>query len=362
MIHQETGGLVAAPTTSLPEEPAGALNWDYRYCWLRDATFTLGAFVNAGYTDEATQWRDWLLRAIAGSAAKMRIMYRLDGSRHLSEWEVDNLPGYRGARPVRIGNAASTQHQIDVYGEVLDCLDLARRAGIEITRHHEEIERRIVDQLARVWNTRGSGIWEARTEPLNYTYSKAMAWAGLDRALRDGGALYDDSAERRHHLGALRQQVHDEVCREGWNAGLNTFTQAYGSQVMDASLLLLPLVGFLPADDPRMAATIARIADELSEGGLIRRHKRKFDGANEGAFLPCSCWMADCLRLQGRHDEAVAQFERLLAVGNDVGLFSEEYDVPGRCLTGNFPQALTHIAIVNTALGLSGPTLNRGGS
>ena len=362
MIHQETGGLVAAPTTSLPEEPAGALNWDYRYCWLRDATFTLGAFVNAGYTEEATQWRDWLLRAIAGSAAKMRIMYRVDGSRHLSEWEVDNLPGYRGARPVRIGNAASTQHQIDVYGEVLDCLDLARRAGIEITPHHEEIERRIVDQLARVWNTRGSGIWEARTEPLNYTYSKAMAWAGLDRALRDGGALHDDSAERRHHLGALRQQVHDEVCREGWNAGLNTFTQAYGSQVMDASLLLLPLVGFLPADDPRMAATIARIADELSEGGLIRRHKRKFDGANEGAFLPCSCWMADCLRLQGRHDEAVAQFERLLAVGNDVGLFSEEFDVPGRCLTGNFPQALTHLAIVNTALGLSGPTLNRGGS
>ena len=361
MVHQETGGLVAAPTTSLPEEPAGALNWDYRYCWLRDATFTLGAFVNAGFIEEATHWRDWLLRAIAGSADRMRIMYRLDGSRHLSEWEVGSLPGYRGARPVRIGNAASNQHQIDVYGEVLDCLDLARRAGIAITPHHEEVERRIVDRLSEVWNTRGSGIWEARSEPLNYTYSKAMAWAGFDRALRDDAAFQDDDADRRRRLEALRQQVHAEVCREGWNAGLNAFTQAYGNQVMDASLLLMPLVGFLPADDPRMAATIARIADELSEGGLIRRQKRKVDGPNEGVFLACSCWMADCLRLQGRHEEAAAQFERLLAVGNDVGLFSEEYDVPGRCLTGNFPQALTHLAIVNTALGLSGDTLNRGG-
>ena len=296
-----------------------------------------------------------------GSAAQMRIMYRVDGSRHLSEWDVDSLPGYRGARPVRIGNAASTQHQIDVYGEVLDCLDLARRAGIDITPHQEAIERRIVDRLAEVWQTRGSGIWEARTEPLNYTYSKVMAWAGFDRALRNLGP-FPDGGERRRRLEDLRRDAHDEVCREGWNPGLDAFTQAYGNQVMDASLLLLPLVGFLPADDPRMAATIARIADELSEGGLIRRHKRKIDGPNEGAFLPCSCWMADCLRLQGRREEAVAQFERLLAVGNDVGLFSEEYDVPGRGLAGNFPQALTHLAIVNTALGLSGPTLNRGGS
>ena len=359
MVHHQTGGLVAAPTTSLPELPGGDMNWDYRYCWLRDASFTLGAFLNAGFTEEATAWRDWLLRAVGGAPDKMQIMYRLDGSRHLDEYRIKQLPGYRDARPVLIGNAAAKQHQIDVYGEVLDCLDLARRAGIPITPHHVAVERRIVDHLETVWDTPGSGVWEFRGHPRQYTYSKAMAWAGFDRAVRDGEASGAEP-QRLDHLRALRDKVHAAACREGWNEGLNTFTQAYGNEAIDASLLLMPLVGFLPADEPRMAATVAKVGAVLSEGGLIRRMKAKVDGPNEGAFLACSCWMADCLELQGRHDEAVAQFERLLAVGNDLGLFAEEYNVPAQHLAGNFPQALTHLAIVTTALSLSGPVLSRG--
>lgn len=358
MAHIETGGLVAAPTAGLPEVPGGDMNWDYRYCWLRDATFTLGALVNAGYRHEAKQWRDWLLRAVAGSPEQMRIMYRVDGTRHLGEWSVDHLPGWRGAVPVRIGNAASTQHQIDVYGEVLDCLSFARKVGIEVTDQHAEVERRLVDRLEQVWHTKGSGIWESRGQPRQYTYSKAMAWVGFTRALQDG-VITDE--RKRSEITALADRIHAEVCRDGFDAGLGTFTQSYGAQELDGSLLLMPLVGFLPADDPRMAATIAKIGRELDDGGLIRRTKAKADGPNEGAFLPCSCWMADCLNLQGRHEEACAQFERVLAVANDVGLLSEEYNVPGKHLAGNFPQALTHLAVVNTALGLSGHVLNRGG-
>ncbi|GJE79102.1 glycoside hydrolase family 15 protein [Methylorubrum thiocyanatum] len=357
MVHQRSGGLIAAPTTSLPEAPAGDMNWDYRYSWLRDATFTLGAFINAGFTDEATAWRDWLLRAIAGAPDEMRIMYRVDGSRHLDEWTVDALPGYREARPVRIGNAASTQVQIDVYGEVLDTLALARRAGILASAHQEAMEARIVAHLEKVWHRRGSGVWESRGQPRQYTYSKAMCWVGFDRTLAH--ARLDDATRGR--LEALREHVRGEVCRDGWNAGLGTFTQSYGSHALDASLLLLPLVGFLPADDPRMAATIARIGTELDQSGFIRRTRAKGNGADEGAFLPCSLWMADCLRLQGRQDEAAAYLERVLGVANDVGLLSEEYDVPAKELTGNYPQALTHLAVVNTALGLSGPVLSRGG-
>ena len=361
MAHVKTGGLVAAPTAGLPEVPGGSLNWDYRYCWLRDATFTLGALSNAGFKDEAEAWRDWLLRAVAGSPDKMRIMYRVDGSRHLEEWTVNSLPGYRDARPVRVGNAASTQHQVDVYGEVLDCLSFARRAGIAVTPQQTEVEARLADHLAKVWDTPGSGVWESRSELRQYTYSKVMAWVGIDRVLRDGRAEGSLSTERQSELEALRDTIHENVCREGWNPGLNTFTQTYGNQVVDASLLLLPLVGFLPADDPRVAATIAKIGGELSEDGLIRRKKVKVDGPNEGAFLACSFWMADCLALQGRHDEAVAQFERVVALVNDVGLLSEEYDVPAKHLAGNFPQALTHLALINTALSLSGPVLNRAG-
>jgi GH15 family glucan-1,4-alpha-glucosidase len=364
LIYRPSGGLVAAPTTSLPEAPGGAMNWDYRYCWLRDATFTVGALLNAGYLGEARAWRDWLLRAVAGTPGRTRIMYRVDGARHLTEWTVDSLPGYRNANPVRVGNAASTQHQVDVFGEVLDCLSLARKGGLDSTRQEKVAQAKIVDHLAKVWNTEGSGVWESRGDPRHYTYSKAMAWVGVDRVLRflhseDGSTDADPATVER--LTMLRQTIHDEVCREGWNAGLGTFTQYYGGQEIDASLLLLPLVGFLPADEPRMAATIETIRRELTEEGLVRRTRAEPGKTAEGAFLACSCWMADCLSLQGRREEAHEQFERVLAVCNDVGLLSEEYNVPGKHLAGNFPQALTHLAVVNTALGLSGPVLHRGG-
>jgi GH15 family glucan-1,4-alpha-glucosidase len=361
LIHAPTGGLVAAPTTSLPEVPAGKMNWDYRYCWLRDAGFTLCALLNAGFHTEAEAWRDWLLRAIAGSPEHLRIMYRVDGSRHLTEWTADTLPGYRHASPVRIGNAASTQLQIDVYGEVIDALDLARRGGLTTSAQETVVASRIVDYLAKVWNSKDAGIWESRGEPRHYTYSKVMAWVGLDRFISspDQSAAVDGPAMER--LKALRETIHNEICSEAWNEGLGTLTQYFGGQELDASLLLLPLVGFLPADDPRMTATIERIARELSEGGLIRRTKAKADGPNEGVFLPCSCWMADCLNMMGRREEALAQFERVLSVTNDLGLLSEEYNVPAGQLAGNFPQALTHLAVVNTALGLCGPTLQRGG-
>ena len=266
------------------------------------------------------------------------------------------LPGYHYSSPVRVGNAASTQHQVDVFGELLDALDLARRGGVPASDQETAVLRKIVCEIEKVWHTEGSGVWEQRSELRHYTYSKVMAWVGLDRFIRR-----HDRTEDVEPLIRLRQKIHDEVCSEGWNEGLGTFTQHYGGQAIDASLLLLPLVGFLPADDPRMAATIETIQRELSEGGLIRRTKAHADGPNEGAFLACSCWMADCLNLLGRTDEARAQFERVLAVANDLGLLSEEYDVPGKHLSGNFPQALTHLAIVNTGLGLSGPTLHRGG-
>ena len=365
MVHEPSGGIIAAPTTSLPEAAGGKMNWDYRYSWLRDGTFTLGALLNAGFSEEAEKWRDWLLRAIAGSPERMRIMYRVDGARHLSEWTVDTLPGYRYAAPVRIGNAASTQHQIDVYGEVLDSLHLARLGGIEPTDQERAATLQIVEHLEKVWNTEGSGVWESRNEPRQYTYSKVMAWVGVDRVLRmlekDGRTSSEVEKARIAHLERLRRTIHEEVCREGWNDGLGTFTQHYGGQELDASLLLLPLVGFLPANDSRVVGTVETIQRELSEGGLIRRMRAKANGPNEGAFLACSCWMADCLSMMGRNAEARAQFERVLAICNDVNLLSEEYNVPGRHLAGNFPQALTHLAVINTALGLCGPILHRGG-
>ncbi len=359
LTHAATGGLVAAPTTSLPEAPGGAMNWDYRYCWLRDASFTLCALLNAGFHAEAASWRDWILRAVAGSPEQLRIMYKVDGSRHLAEWEIAALPGYRYASPVRVGNAASTQHQVDVFGELLDALDLARRGGLAEAEEETILRRRIVEHIEKVWQTEGSGVWESRSKLRHYTYSKVMAWVGLDRFIRRCDATASPVLEA---LTTLRQTIHDEVCREGWNEGLGSFTQYYGGETIDASLLLLlPLVGFLPVDDPRMAATIATIQRELSEGGLIRRTKARAEGPNEGAFLACSCWMADCLNMLGRKEAARAQFERVSATANDLGLLAEEYNVPAKHLAGNFPQALTHLAIVNTGLGLCGPTLERGG-
>jgi GH15 family glucan-1,4-alpha-glucosidase len=363
MIYRPSGGLVAAATTSLPEAPGGDMNWDYRYCWLRDATFTVGALLNAGFHQEAEAWRDWLLRAIAGTPARMRIMYRVDGSRHLSEWMVDTLPGYRHASPVRVGNAASMQHQIDVYGEVLDCLSLARKGGLAVSMQEKVAQLKIVEHLEKMWNTAGSGVWESRAQPRHYTYSKTMAWVGVDRVLRFlQSQEHGVEPAKLEHLAALRHTIHEQICREGWNPGLGTFTQYYGGHEIDASLLLMPLVGFLPADDPRMLSTVETIRRELTDGGLVRRMKAAPGKPAEGAFLACSFWMADCLLMQGRHAEAQEQFERVLALSNDVGLLSEEYDVPGKHLAGNFPQALTHLALINTALGLSGPTLSRGGA
>ena len=360
LIHQRSGGLLAAPTTSLPEAPAGTMNWDYRYCWLRDASFALTALLNAGYHDEAQGWRDWLLRAIAGSPANMRIMYRVDGARHLPEWTVDTLPGYRYAKPVRVGNAASTQQQLDVYGEVLDCLDLARRGGVPSPEQEFVVEKKLIEHLETIWQTEGAGMWESRGEARHYTYSKVMVWVAFDRFAghhETAGLVSRDVLDR---IKALRATVHAEICRESWNEGLGTFTQHYGGQELDASVLLLPLVGFLPVEDRRIASTIATIERELGDGGLIRRTRAQPGKANEGAFLACSCWMAECLMLQGRDKEAKEQFERVLAVANDLGLLAEEYNVAGQRMAGNFPQALTHLAVVHTALALSGPVLRRG--
>ncbi|REG48449.1 GH15 family glucan-1,4-alpha-glucosidase [Paraburkholderia sp. BL6669N2] len=360
LIHRHSGALVAAPTTSLPEAPGGEMNWDYRYCWLRDASFTMTALLNAGYHEEAQGWRDWLLRAIAGSPDKMRIMYRVDGGRDLPERTVKSLPGYRFAAPVRIGNAASSQHQLDVYGEVIECLDLASRGGLAPCEQEFVVEYKLIEHVESIWQNAGSGMWESRTKPRHYTYSKVLAWVALDRFVKRHETRGLVSRAMLERISALRQTVHEEICREAWNAGLGTFTQHYGTHAIDASILLLPLVGFLPVDDPRMASTIATIERELGEGGLIRRKKPVAHGPNEGAFLACSCWMAECMQLQGREQEAKAQFERVLAVANDIGLLAEEYDVPGRHLAGNFPQALSHLALVIAALALSGPTLRRG--
>ena len=354
------GGVVAAPTTSLPEKPGGTSNWDYRYCWLRDATFTIGALLNAGFHEEARQWRDWILRALAGTPSELRIMYRLDGSRHLNEWLVDWLPGYRWSRPVRVGNAAAAQRQIDVLGELLDSFALLSRAGMETSEHQRHVARAIAERIEATWQENGQGIWELRAEPRQYTYSKAMAWVGVDRFLRHAALHGGTEPDVLRRMAGLRATIHETVCREGFHPGLGTFVQHYGGQTLDASLLLLPLVGFLPVDDPRIAGTIAAVERELVVDGLVWR---KSPGTEpEGAFLACSCWLADCRKMQGRDAEAREGFERLLSVRNDVGLLSEEYSICGRHLSGNFPQTLSHLALITTALGLSGPVLQRGGA
>ncbi|CAL8480596.1 glycoside hydrolase family 15 protein [Caballeronia sp. S22] len=361
LTHHSTGAIVAAPTTSLPEAPGGELNWDYRYSWLRDTSFAMVALLNAGFDEEACAWRNWVLRTIAGAPEHIRVMYRVDGGRHVREWNIDWLQGFRYASPVRVGNAAASQHQIDVLGEVIDCLALARRAGLPAERQDDVVQRRIVEHLETVWNTPGSGIWESRSKPRHYTYSKVMAWVALDRFITRQSASEIIDSETTARLAALRETIHAEILREGWNEGRGTFTQYYGGEELDASLLLMPLVGFLPANEPRMASTIDRIRRDLSDQGLIRRHRKTPNGPDEGAFLACSCWMADCLQMQGRTTEAREQFERVLSVANDLGLLSEQYHVLSERLAGNFPQVLTHLAVINTALGLCGPTLQRGG-
>jgi len=364
LTYAPTGGIVAAATTSLPEQLGGVRNWDYRYCWLRDATFTLYALMTGGYSEEAKAWRNWLINAVAGTPATLQIMYGLAGERRLTELELPWLPGYEGAAPVRIGNAAYSQHQLDIYGELMDALHLARRSGLGPSDAAWRIQRAAVGFLEHAWREPDEGIWEVRGPRRHFTHSKVMAWVALDRAVKaiEQWNLPGDAAKWR----ALRDQIHADVCARGFDAARNTFVQSYGAQALDASLLMLPLVGFLPATDPRMVGTVAAIQQELVRDGLVDRYRTEpeVDGlpAGEGTFLICTFWLADNLALQGRTGEARAIFERLLSLRNDVGLLSEQYDPRAGRLVGNFPQAFSHIGLINTARNLAaagGPAADR---
>jgi GH15 family glucan-1,4-alpha-glucosidase len=350
-----SGGIVAAPTTSLPEQIGGPRNWDYRFCWVRDATLTLLALMGAGYYDEARAWRDWLVRAVAGSPEQLQIMYAVTGERRLTEWEVPWLAGYEDSKPVRIGNAAHTQLQLDVYGELMDALYQARRGGLVENERAWAIQRALLDHLKSIWAEPDEGIWEVRGGPKHFTYSKIMAWVAFDRAIKSAVDFgMDGSVE---DWVAQRDAIHDDVCRRGYDEKRRTFVQAYGEPQLDASLLLIPAVGFLPPEDPRVISTIDAIERELMADGLVRRYDTGAteDGLppGEGLFLACSFWLADAYHLTGRDDDARALFERLLALRNDVGLLSEEYDVSRRRMVGNFPQAFSHVALVNTAYNLT---------
>ena len=351
LTYKPTGGLVAAPTTSLPERPGGVRNWDYRYCWLRDATFTLNALLLAGYKEDAAAWRGWLLRAIAGSPDDLQIVYGVTGTRRLDEIELPWLPGHEQSKPVRVGNAASAQFQLDVYGEVMDSLHLARAADMEPHPEAWNVQIALLRFLEAHWELPDDGLWEIRGPRRHFTHSKIMAWVAFDRAIKD--AQKDGFAAPIGRWRRMRDRIHAQVCEFGFDRGHNTFVQSYGSKSLDASLLLIPQVGFLPANDPRVLGTIAAVEKHLLIDGLVRRYSTltHVDAlpAGEGTFLACSFWLADCYFLTGRRTEAETLFERLLALGNDVGLFAEEYDPRARRMLGNFPQALTHMALVNTA-------------
>jgi GH15 family glucan-1,4-alpha-glucosidase len=358
LTYAPTGGIVAAATTSLPEEIGGVRNWDYRYCWLRDATFTLYAFMNAGYLDEARAWREWLLRAIAGSAAQMQIMYGVHGERRLNEYEISWLPGYENSKPVRVGNAASNQFQLDVYGEVMAAMYVAHRAGIKTSETDWRMQVELMDFLESKWEDPDEGIWEVRGGPQQFTHSKMMAWVAFDRAVKLVEHCDCAAGEHLERWRKIRDEIHRQVCELGYNAEKKAFTQFYGSDQLDASLLMMPLAGFLAPNDERIVSTMEAIQRELMQDGLIHRYrteKNNVDGlpGSEGVFLPCSFWLADCLRLMGRMSEARELFERLLELRNDVGLLSEEYDPRAKRQLGNFPQAFSHVALVNTARNLS---------
>jgi GH15 family glucan-1,4-alpha-glucosidase len=357
LTYGPTGGIVAAPTTSIPERIGGVRNWDYRYCWLRDATFTLLSLVNSGYLDEAREWRHWLLRAVAGRPESLQIMYGVDGERRLTEFELDWLAGYEGSRPVRVGNAASGQFQLDVYGEVADALYQAHRRGLSNLDDAWRMSQTILRFLETAWREPDEGIWEVRGARRHFTHSKVMAWVAFDRAVRaiEQFGYSDDDLARWQQA---REAVHREVCECGFDTRLNAFVQSYGSSHLDASLLMIPLVGFLPADDPRMKGTVAAIEERLMRDAFVQRYDSSADvdglPAGEGAFLPCTFWLADNLALQGRRDEARGIYERLLEIRNDVGLLAEEYDPVARRQLGNFPQAFSHVCLVNTARNLAG--------
>jgi GH15 family glucan-1,4-alpha-glucosidase len=355
LTHAPTGGILAAPTTSLPEELGGGRNWDYRYGWVRDATFTLLALSTSGFREEASAWREWLLRAVAGEPSKLQIMYAIDGGRRLPETEIDWLPGYEGSRPVRVGNAASTQLQLDVYGEILDAMYQCHKIGMPAERAAWELQRALLEYLEGRWWQEDNGIWEVRGPRRHFTHSKVMAWVAFDRAVKTIETLALHGPLERWR--ALRDRIHAEVCQSAFDNELGAFVQHYGSKRLDASLLLLPLVGFLPATDPRVLGTVRAIEERLIDRGLVRRYAPDADVeglvGDEGVFLPCSFWLADNLALTGRRDEARALFERLLGLRNDVGLLSEEYDVAAGRLVGNFPQAFSHVSLVNTAHNLA---------
>jgi GH15 family glucan-1,4-alpha-glucosidase len=355
LTYGPTGGLVAAATTSLPEFIGGNRNWDYRYCWLRDATLTLLALMNAGYFDEAQHWRDWLTRAVAGKPEQLRVMYGVAGERRLTEWEVDWLPGYEQSLPVRVGNAAYDQLQLDVFGEVMDTLHQGRCGGLSANEAGWDVQIALLDHLAKVWREPDHGIWEVRTEPIHFTYSKAMCWVAFDRALKSAEMFGLPGPTETWRT--LCREIHDDVCRHGWDEKRNTFTRSYGSHDLDASLLLLAPIGFLKPDNPRYRGTVVAIERELLADGFVLRYDslKSKDGLppGEGAFLACSFWLADAYLLLGRRDDAEKLFRRLTGLCNDVGLLAEEYDPRARRQLGNFPQAFSHVALLNTAFNLT---------
>jgi GH15 family glucan-1,4-alpha-glucosidase len=367
LTYARTGGIVAAPTTSLPERIGGPRNWDYRFCWLRDATLTLLALMNAGYLDEAKAWREWLLRAAAGTPDQLQIMYGIAGERRLTEWEVSWLPGYRKSSPVRIGNAAHTQLQLDVYGELMDALHHARLGGLASNESGWSLQRAVLKHLEGVWHKMDEGIWEVRSGARHFTFSKVMAWVAFDRAIKSAKAFNLEGPLDRWRQ--VCREIHDEVCDRGFDPELGSFVRSYGSKDLDASLLLLPMAGFLPPSDPRVRGTIDAIERKLLVDGLVRRYNtaESEDGlpSDEGVFLACSFWLVDAYVLLDRKDDARRLFERLLTIRNDVGLLSEEYDPKTGHLLGNFPQALSHIALVNSAFNLieaAKPAKQRSGS
>jgi GH15 family glucan-1,4-alpha-glucosidase len=355
LTYAPTGGIVAAPTTSLPEELGGGRNWDYRYCWLRDASFTLSAFMNAGFYSEAAAWRDWVLRAVAGKASQCQIMYGIAGERRLLEWDAWWLAGYEHSKPVRVGNAAATQFQLDIYGEVADAVHQARKSALGVPKQSVVIEREWMDYLERTWRLPDEGIWEVRGERQQFTHSKVMAWVAVDRTIKDFERFRLPGPLDRWR--ALRNEIHEDVCLHGFNSSVASFVQAYGSTALDASLLLIPILRFLPASDPRVVATVEAIERRLVSDGFVMRYdtERSDDGVagHESTFLLCSFWLVDCLVQLGRHDDAQRLFERLLGVRNDLGLLAEEYDPTSRRLLGNFPQAFSHVGLVNSAVNLS---------
>ena len=357
LTYRPTGGIVAAATTSLPEQLGGSRNWDYRYCWLRDAGFTLQTLLDAGYSDEAAAWREWLLRAVAGDPVDLQILYGITGTRRLPEWEVPWLGGYEGARPVRVGNAAAAQFQLDVYGEVIDTLSRARGGGLAAEADSWDLQQALLGFLEGHWDDPDNGVWEVRGPARQFVHSKVMAWVGFDRAV---SAVESSGLEGPvDRWRALRQQVHDEICAHGFDADRNTFTQFYGSKGLDAALLLLPQVGFLPASDPRIQGTVRAVGRELTRDGLLLRYDPEADAGSggavdgleghEGAFLACTFWYADALAMIGQTTAAEETFERLLALRNDVGLLSEEYDTAAQRLVGNIPQAYSHVFLARTA-------------